>query len=174
MPTTLNLPWLAGVAASPLGASVGAQLDRAGRVRVQSDLSVIARPEVFVVGDLAAAFEEDGEPVPGVSPAAIQAGNHAAKNIQRQIQGQPPEPWAYFDKGSMATIGRYKAVANIAGLKFGGLMAWLAWLFVHILFLITFRNRVFVFWHWTWAHANYAKGARLITGSTERGVLKDV
>jgi hypothetical protein len=112
----------------------------------------------------------------GSSPGA-ETGIHficLAANIKRQIQGQQPEPWKYFDKGSMATIGRYKAVANVAGLKFGGLMAWLAWLFVHILFLISFRNRVFVFWHWTWAHANYAKGARLITGSTKEGVLKEV
>ena len=170
---TRTVIWAAGNKASPLAGMLGGEVDRQGRVKVNPDLTIPGHPEIQAIGDMIATTFDGGKPVPGVSPAAIQAGRHAAANIKRQIQGQQPEPWKYFDKGSMATIGRYKAVANVAGLKFSGLMAWLAWLFVHILFLISFRNRVFVFWHWTWAHANYAKGARLITGSTKEGVLKE-
>jgi NADH dehydrogenase len=157
--------WAAGVAASPLARSLGAPLDRAGRVRVEPDLSVPGHPEIFVVGDLAH-VEQEGQLVPGVAPAAIQMGEHAARNILRALKGQPPEPFRYRDKGSMATIGRAAAVAQIGRLKFSGLVAWLLWLFVHILFLIGFRNRLLVMIQWAWSYVTYDRGARLITGQT--------
>jgi NADH dehydrogenase len=170
---TRTVIWAAGNKASPLAAMLGGEVDRPGRVKVNPDLTIPGHPEIQAIGDMIATTFDGGKPVPGVSPAALQAGRHAAANIKRQIQGQQPEAWNYFDKGSMATIGRYKAVAAFAGLKISGFLAWLAWLFIHILFLIGFRNRVFVFWQWTWAHVNYSKGARLITGSTKEGVLKE-
>ncbi|HET9523874.1 MAG TPA: NAD(P)/FAD-dependent oxidoreductase [Terrimicrobiaceae bacterium] len=170
---TRTVIWAAGNKASPLAGMLGGEIDRAGRVKVNPDLTIPGHPEIQAIGDMIATTFDGGKPVPGVSPAALQAGRHAAANIKRQIQGQQPEAWNYFDKGSMATIGRYKAVAAFAGLKISGFLAWLAWLFIHILFLIGFRNRVFVFWQWTWAHVNYSKGARLITGSTKEGVLKE-
>ena len=170
---TRTVIWAAGNKASPLAGMLGGEVDRAGRVKVNPDLTIPGHPEIQAIGDMISATFDGGKPVPGVSPAAMQAGRHAAANIKRQLQGQQPEVWNYFDKGSMATIGRYKAVASFAGMKISGFLAWLAWLFVHILFLIGFRNRVFVFWQWTWAHVNYSKGARLITGSTKEGVLKE-
>jgi NADH:ubiquinone reductase (H+-translocating) len=171
---TRTVIWAAGNKASPLAAMLGGETDRQGRVKVNPDLTVPGRPEIQAIGDMIATTYDGGKPVPGVSPAAMQAGRHAAKNIERQLRGEPPLRWNYFDKGSMATIGRYKAVANVAGMKFGGHLAWLAWVFVHLIFLIGFRNRVFVFWQWAWAHVNYAKGARLITGKIgKEGVLKE-
>ena len=171
---TRTVIWAAGNKASPLAAMLGGETDRQGRVKVNPDLTVPGRPEIQAVGDMIATTYDGGKPVPGVSPAAMQAGRHAAKNIERQLRGEAPLQWNYFDKGSMATIGRYKAVASVAGMKFGGHLAWLAWVFVHLIFLIGFRNRVFVFWQWAWAHVNYAKGARLITGKIgKEGVLKE-
>jgi NADH dehydrogenase len=171
---TRTVIWAAGNKASPLAAMLGGETDRQGRVKVNPDLTIPGRPEIQAIGDMIAASYDGGKPVPGVSPAAMQAGRHAAKNIERQLRGEPPLPWNYFDKGSMATIGRYKAVASVAGMKFSGHLAWLAWVFVHLIFLIGFRNRVFVFWQWAWAHVNYAKGARLITGKVgKEGVLKE-
>ncbi len=171
---TRTVIWAAGNKASPLAAMLGGEIDRQGRVKVNPDLTIPGRPEIQAIGDMIAATYDGGKPVPGVSPAAMQAGRHAAKNIERQLRGEPPIPWSYFDKGSMATIGRYKAVASVAGMKFSGHLAWLAWVFVHLIFLIGFRNRVFVFWQWAWAHLNYEKGARLITGSVgKEGVLKE-
>jgi NADH dehydrogenase len=155
--------WGAGVAASPLARTLGAPLDRAGRVKVLPDLSVPDAPDVFVVGDLAA-FEHDGEPVPGVAPAAIQEGRHAAKNILRRVRGEATLPFHYLDKGSLATIGRASAVAEMGSLRLSGLIAWLAWLFIHILFLIGFRNRYLVLSEWAWGYVTYERGARLITG----------
>jgi NADH:ubiquinone reductase (H+-translocating) len=166
--------WAAGNKASPLAAMLGGEVDRQGRAKVNPDLTIPGHPEIQAIGDMMATTFDGGKPVPGVSPAAMQAGRHAAANIKRQLKGEQPVPWNYFDKGSMATIGRYKAVADFAGMKFGGHIAWLAWLFVHLIFLIGFRNRVFVFWQWTWAHVNFAKGARLITGTVgKEGVLKE-
>ena len=166
--------WAAGNKASPLAAMLGGETDRQGRVKVNPDLTIQGRPEIQAIGDMIATSYDGGKPVPGVSPAAMQAGRHAAKNIERQLRGEPALQWNYFDKGSMATIGRYKAVASVAGMKFSGHLAWLAWVFVHLIFLIGFRNRVFVFWQWAWAHVNYAKGARLITGKVgKEGVLKE-
>jgi NADH dehydrogenase len=154
--------WAAGVAASPLAKSLGVPLDRAGRVMVEPDLSLPNHREVMVVGDLAH-VEQDGKPVPGVAPAAMQMGRHAAANIARMLQGQPTMPFHYRDKGMLATIGRAAAVAHIGRLRFTGLVAWLLWLFVHIFFLIGFRNRLLVLIEWAWSYLTYDRGARLIT-----------
>jgi NADH dehydrogenase len=154
--------WAAGVAASPLGTTLGVETDRAGRVLVEPDLSIPGDPRVFVVGDLAALRQADGSPVPGVAPAAMQQGRHVARNVLRRIAGEKTEPFAYVDKGSLATIGRSAAVADVFGLHFSGLTAWLAWLFVHVLYLVGFRNRVSVMFDWAWAYATYQRGARVI------------
>jgi NADH dehydrogenase len=154
--------WAAGVAASPVGRSLGAPLDRAGRVQVQADLSVAGHEEIFVIGDLAA-FEQDGRPVPGVAPAAVQMGGHAAGNILRSLRAEPRAPFRYKDKGSLATIGRKAAVAVFAGgVKLSGFPAWVAWLGIHILFLIGFRNRLVVMMEWALAYLTYQRSARLI------------
>jgi NADH dehydrogenase len=153
--------WAAGVAASPLGRSLGAPVDRVGRVRIENDLSVPGRPEVFVTGDLAA-FEQDGRPVPGVAPAAMQMGAHAARNVLRRVAGQPSRPFRYVDKGSLATIGRRAAVAVIGRVKLWGFPAWLAWLGIHIFFLIGFRNRLVVMFEWALAYFTHQRNARLI------------
>jgi len=162
--------WAAGVAASPLGKSIAAttnaKLDRAGRVIVNQDLSVPGADDVFVIGDLAS-INSDGKPVPGLSPAAIQEGRHTAKNVARSIRGEPTLPFHYRDKGTLATIGKAAAVADIAGLHLSGLVAWLMWLFVHILFLIGFRNRFIVIVEWAWTYLSHDRGARLITGDVE-------
>lgn len=155
--------WAAGVAASPLGKTLGAPLDRAGRVKVNPDLTVPGHPEVFVIGDLAS-LDQDGKPVPGVAPAAIQEAQHTAHNIVRAIKGQPLEPFHYLDKGSLATIGRAAGVAQVGRLKLSGWIAWVAWLFIHIFFLIGFRNRFVVLFSWAWSYFTYDRGARLITG----------
>jgi NADH dehydrogenase len=153
--------WAAGVAASPLGRTVGAPLDRAGRVQVTSELTVPGRPEVFVAGDLAA-FEQNGRPVPGVAPAAMQMGRHAARNVARLARGEAPQPFRYVDKGSLATIGRKAAVADFGRLRLSGLPAWLAWMGIHIFFLIGFRNRFVVMFEWAWAYLSYQRSARII------------
>lgn len=162
--------WAAGVAASPLGESLGAPLDPAGRVRVEADLTVPGHPEVQVVGDLAA-LRSEGRPVPGVAPAAIQMGQHAGRNVVRALGGKPAEPFRYRDKGSMATLGRKSAVALLGKLKLSGLLAWLAWLLIHIFFLIGFRNRFVVLFDWAWAYLTYQRGARVILH--EQGILAD-
>jgi NADH dehydrogenase len=156
--------WAAGVAASPLARSLGAELDRAGRVKVAPDLSLPDHPEVFVIGDLALAAQPDGSPVPGLAPAAIQEGRHAARQIQAQLAGQARAPFRYRDKGSLATIGRAAAVADFGRLRFSGFFAWLAWWAVHVFFLIGFRNRVLVMFSWAWSYVTFQRGARLITG----------
>ncbi|MEW6776071.1 MAG: NAD(P)/FAD-dependent oxidoreductase [Bdellovibrionota bacterium] len=158
--------WAAGVAASPLGASLGAPLDRAGRVRVEKDLSVPGHPEIFVAGDLVS-LDQGGKPVPGVAPAAIQEGKHAAKNILRHSQGKESIPFRYLDKGQLATIGRKAAVADLKGLHLSGFIAWAAWLLIHIFFLIGFRNRFVVLFEWAWAYATYQRSARVIWGKSE-------
>jgi NADH dehydrogenase len=158
--------WAAGVAASPLGRALGVPLDRAGRVLVERDLTIPGHPDVYVVGDLAH-FDQDGRPVPGVAPAAMQMGKHAGGNVLRSLEGRPREPFLYVDKGSLATIGRYAAVAQIGRYKVSGVVAWLLWLFVHIFFLIGFRNRVMVLLEWAWSYLSYDRGARLITGRAE-------
>ena len=155
--------WAAGVAASPLAKSLGAPLDKAGRVQVQRDLTIAGHPEVFVIGDLAI-LEQDGKPVTGLAAVAVQEGPHAAKNILRAIQGQPLLPFHYVDKGTLATIGRAAAVAHFGRVKLSGLVAWLLWLFVHIFLLIGFRSRVAVIASWAWTYFTHDRGARLITG----------
>ena len=154
--------WAAGVQASPLAKSLGVPLDRAGRVLVRPDLRPPGYANLYVVGDLAA-VQQDGGQVPGVAPAAIQEGIHAADNIARQLEGRAPAPFRYRDKGSLATIGRAAAVADLGSLKISGWIAWIAWLFVHIFFLIGFRNRLLVIFEWAWSYFTAQRGARLIT-----------
>lgn len=155
--------WAAGVAASPLGKALGAPLDRAGRVMVEPDLSIPGHPDVFVIGDLAY-LEQDGKPVPGVAPAALQMGKHTARNIARKVRGEAVEPFRYVDKGSLATIGRGAAVAQIGSRRISGFLAWFLWMSIHIFFLIGFRNRLLVMLQWAWSYVSYDRGARLITG----------
>jgi NADH dehydrogenase len=159
--------WAAGVAASPLGNKLGVPVDRAGRVEVAADLSVPGHPEVFVVGDLAALKDETGKLLPGVAQVAIQQGNWVGEMIARDLEKQPRRPFHYQDKGSLATIGRAAAVAKIGRFELSGYFAWLAWLFIHIFFLIGFRNRIMVMIQWAWSYLTYERGARLITGSDE-------
>src|SRR6266849_3465266 len=158
--------WAAGVAASPLGKKLGASVDRAGRVLVQPDLSIPGHPEVFVIGDLAALKDEHGNLLPGVAPVAIQEGKFVAHTIGRELKGEARRNFHYFDKGSLATIGRAAAVAQFGKIHISGFIAWLAWLFIHIFFLIGFRNRLIVLIQWAWSYFTYERGARLITGST--------
>lgn len=160
--------WGAGVSASPLGRMLGVPVDKAGRVIVQPDLTVPAHPEVFVTGDLASATRHNGQPVPGVAPAAIQMGKFAARQIKRSVAAQPREKFEYLDKGSLATIGRSRAVADFGKLHISGYFAWLAWLFIHLLFLVGFRNRLFVLSEWAWAYLTYNHSARLITDPREK------
>lgn len=185
--------WAAGVAASPLGKKLGMPVDRAGRVLVQPDLTLPGHPEIFVIGDLASVKDKNGKLLPGVAPVAMQQGRYAAKVIRKEIEARVPSfsrssreepalslskggsfdsgvesrpPFHYFDKGSLATIGRAAAIAEFGKIHISGFIAWLSWLFVHILFLIGFRNRLLVFIQWAWSYVTYERGARLITGST--------
>jgi NADH dehydrogenase len=161
--------WAAGVAASPLGRTLGVEVDRAGRVPVEADLSLRAHPEIFVVGDMCA-FQQDGRSVPGVAPAAMQAGEHAARNIARRARGEATLPFRYVDKGSLATIGRAAAVAEVGSLRLSGWVAWVAWLAIHVFFLIGFRNRLLVLFEWAWAYVTRQRGVRLITGAVAQRV----
>ncbi len=156
--------WAAGVTASPLGRSLGVPTDRLGRVVVEPDLTVPGHPDVFVVGDLAAFPTKDGKTLPGLAPVALQEGEAAADNIGRSIRGEPRAVFRYVDRGTMATIGRAAAIAEVGRLKLSGFVAWLMWLFVHILWLIGFDNRVLVLFRWTWSYLTWERGARLITG----------
>jgi NADH dehydrogenase len=156
--------WAAGVRASSLGKALGAKLDRSGRVYVNDRLNIEGRPEIFVIGDLAH-FEQNGAPVPGVAPVAIQMGQYVAKEIRRRISGEPSQPFSYWDKGSMATIGRSKGIAQIGKIHLSGFLAWSAWLFIHLIYLIGYRNRFFVLLNWAWQYLSWQSGARLITGS---------
>jgi NADH dehydrogenase len=165
---TRTVLWAAGVAGSGFGRALGVPLDRAGRVPVGPDLSIPGHPEVFVVGDLASLVQE-GEPVPAVAPAAMQEARHAARNVLRAIRGEPPLPFRYRDEGSLATIGRSAAVADLGRIKLSGALAWLAWLTLHLFFLIGFRNRLIVLFQWAWSFFSYDRGARLITGPLQRG-----
>jgi NADH dehydrogenase len=161
-----NVYWAAGVAASPLARCLGAPLDRAGRVIVEPDCSLPGHPEVFVVGDLAR-IEQDGDVLPGVAQVAIQSGRHAGRTIRDDIRRRPRQPFRYFFWGNLATIGRAAAVADFGRVRFGGTFAWLVWVFVHILKLVGFRNRILVMVQWAWAWLTYQRGIRLITGSPE-------
>jgi NADH dehydrogenase len=177
-----NLIWAAGVRAHPIAEQLGVELDRAGRIKVQSDLSVPGHPEVFAIGDLALVLKPDGQPVPGVSPAAMQMARHVARIITRELDlpapspshsrsapgangpAPPRPPFHYFDKGTMATIGRSAAVAKIGPLELSGYLAWIGWLFVHLIFLIGFDNRLSVLLQWIYSYLTYKRGARIITG----------
>jgi NADH:quinone reductase (non-electrogenic) len=157
--------WAAGNAASSLGASLGVTRDRSGRVEVNDDLSIAGHPEVFVVGDLAI-LQSDGKPVPGVAPAAMQSGRTAARNILHTVRGEGRERFRYFNKGDLATIGRYRAVGVLAGKHLSGALAWWTWLLVHIMYLAGFRNRLSVLIEWGYSFFTYQRGARLITADS--------
>jgi NADH dehydrogenase len=156
--------WAAGVQATPLARSLGAPVDRAGRVVVEPDLSVPGQPRAFVIGDAARVDGKDGQPLPGVSPVAMQQARCVAKSIRRAIVGRDTLVFRYFDKGQMATIGRRRAIAMVERMRLSGLLAWLAWLLVHIFYLIGFKNRIVVMITWAWSYFTYRRGARLITG----------
>lgn len=159
--------WATGVAASPLGKELGAETDKAGRVFVQPDLTIPGHNNIFVIGDMASLKQANGQPVPGVSPAAMQMGENAAKNILRDIGGKPRKDFSYLDKGTMATIGKKKAIADLRGWHFSGFIAWLMWLVLHVTFLIGFRNRIYVLLEWFWAYITREHSARLVTGDAE-------
>jgi NADH dehydrogenase len=160
--------WAAGVAASPLARSLGVPLDRVGRVTPEPTLSLAAHPNIFVAGDICA-FAQDGMPLPGVAQVAMQQGAQAARNIRRAIEGKPLEPFRYHDYGMMATIGRGSAVGDVYGLKISGFFAWLFWIFLHIFWLIGFRNRFVVMTEWAWAYFSLQRRVRLITGESAVG-----
>ena len=164
---TRTVFWAAGNEASPLGGSLDAPLDRAGRVQVNPDLSVPAHPDVFVVGDLALLARENGAPVPAVAPAAMQMGAHAARNIVRDLKREPRRPYRYRDKGNLATIGRYRAIADFGRFRLTGYVAWWFWLFVHIMYLVGFRNRLSVLMQWGYAYFTHQRGVRLILPRNE-------
>lgn len=167
---TSNVLWAAGVAASPLGALLGeqseAELTRSGQVRVAADCRLPGRPEVYVIGDLALFDHDDDGPLPGLAPVAMQQGRHVATLLERRIEGEgdAEEPFRYLDKGQMAVIGRSKAVAEVGTLRFGGLPAWLAWLFIHLMYLTEFENRILVLVQWGWNYLTRSRSSRLITG----------
>jgi NADH:ubiquinone reductase (H+-translocating) len=166
-----NIIWAAGVAAHPLTRTLGVDLDRAGRVQVNPDLSVPGHPEVFAIGDLALVRDKRGQAVPGVSPAAIQMARHVARIIEHELRRggvswQRPA-FGYFNKGNMATIGRSAAVAQLGKLEFNGWLAWAAWLLVHLIFLVGFRNKVAVMLQWTYSYFTYKRGSRIVTGIEE-------
>lgn len=164
--------WGAGVTPSPLARQLDAPLDRAGRVIVETDCSVPGHRDIFVVGDMAAFIPPGGDkPLPGISPVAIQQGRAVARNIAREIEGGPRQPFEYLDKGFMATIGRARAVAVIGRIKLWGFVAWLAWVFVHLWYLVGFRNRIVVFLNWIWSYAMFRYGARVIMGPAQIGEL---
>ncbi len=162
-----NILWAAGVSATALTKNLGVELDRAGRVKVKPDLSLPAHPEIFAIGDMALVLEKDGKPVPGVSPAAMQMGRHVAKILKNEIRfgaQAPARPaFKYWDKGTMATIGRSAAVALVGKIELSGMIAWLAWLFIHLIFLIGFRNRTSVLFQWMYSYFSYQRSARIIT-----------
>jgi NADH:ubiquinone reductase (H+-translocating) len=164
-----NILWTAGVSAVPLTKKLGVELDKAGRIKVNPDLSVPGLAGVFAIGDMAILLQANGKPVPGVSPAAMQEGRHVAKIVADEIDlgvGRSPRPpFKYWDKGTMATIGRSKAVAEVGRFKFSGLLAWLTWLFVHLVFLIGFRNKIFVLLQWAYSYFAYKRAARIIVTS---------
>ncbi|HEY7681903.1 MAG TPA: NAD(P)/FAD-dependent oxidoreductase [Gemmatimonadales bacterium] len=162
---TRTVVWAAGNVASPLTRSLGAALDVAGRVKVEPDCTIVGHPEVFVLGDAAAVSDSRLGTLPGICPVAIQMGQYAARTITGDLAHRPRRPFEYWDKGQLAVIGRGRAVADIWKLRFGGFFAWLIWIFVHIFFLIGFRNRVMVLLQWAWAYFTYQRGARLITWS---------
>ncbi|MFW7379846.1 MAG: NAD(P)/FAD-dependent oxidoreductase [Oligoflexus sp.] len=169
---TSTVLWAAGVEPSELNRKLGVPLDRSGRIMVTSGCNLKDHPEVFAIGDQACFLDQHGKPLPGLAPVAIQQGKYVAHTIKRMEKGQELVPFRYVDKGQMATIGRNKAVMKAFGLEVSGFVAWLAWLFVHIFYLIGFRNRVFVLMQWAWAYLTFKKGARLIVDKEWRNHLK--
>jgi NADH dehydrogenase len=162
--------WAAGVLGSPLGRvlseGAGAPLDQIGRVIVEPDLTVPGHPEIFVIGDLANFRHQTGNPLPGVAQPAIQAGRYAAKVIERRLRGKHASPFHYVDKGNLATIGRAAAVADFNWLRLSGVPAWLIWIFVHLLYIVQFQNRLLILLQWAWLYVTYGRSARLITGKS--------
>jgi NADH:ubiquinone reductase (H+-translocating) len=171
---THTILWAAGVKSSALNKKLaertGATLDRAGRVEVSPELTVPNHPEIFVIGDTALVMDRDGKTVPGVAPAAMQMGHYVAKVIRRRVEGKPVEPFRYWDKGSLAVIGRHSGVAHIGPFRFDGIVAWLAWLFIHLMYLVGFENRLIVFVRWGISYLTWNRMARLITGGTDESV----
>src|SRR5207249_5667759 len=167
-----TIVWAAGVSAHPLTKKLGVELDRAGRVKVNPDLSLPGHPEVFAIGDMALVLDEEGKPVPGVSPAAMQMAKHVARILRDELQlgrQRAARPaFRYWDKGTMATIGRSAAVAKIGKIEFNGFLAWVAWLFIHLIFLVGFRNRLAVLLQWAYSYVAYKRGARIVTGLSEQ------
>jgi NADH dehydrogenase len=159
--------WAAGIAASPLGRVLDSHADRAGRVAVDPDLTLPGHPEVYVIGDMAVVRRGDGTPLPALGAVADQEGKWTARNIGRALQGQPRIPFRYVDRGTLATIGRWAAVADFGAIHLSGVVAWVLWLFVHIMLLVGFRNRLMVFMEWGWAFFTQERSARLITGSSD-------
>jgi len=160
-----NIIWAAGVSASPVTKKLGVELNRAGQIKVRADLSLPGHPEVFAIGDMALVLEKDGSPVPGVSPAAMQMGTHVARIIENEIAfpgGVERPAFKYWDKGTMATIGRSAAVAKVGRFEFSGVAAWLAWLVIHLIFLVGFRNKIAVLFQWFYSYVTYKRGARII------------
>jgi NADH dehydrogenase len=164
--------WAAGVAASPLGKSMGVELDSGGRVKVRSDLTIEGHPEAFVIGDLAACVDAHGRILPGLAPVAIQQGKWAARNIIRALSRESYKPFKYVDKGALATIGRAFAILQLGSFKLSGFVAWLIWSVVHVAYLIGFRNRIVVMFDWGWAYFTYQRGGRLITGDIDELMFK--
>ncbi len=171
-----NIVWAAGVGASPITRQLGVELDKAGRVKVNPDLSLPDHPHVFAIGDMALVVDKDGKPVPGVSPAAMQMARHVADIIYDELEfpARSRRPFKYWDKGTMATIGRSAAVAKIKQLEFSGFLAWIAWLVIHLFFLVGFRNKFSVLWQWAYSYFTYKRGARIITGVHEQDVRRDL
>jgi NADH:ubiquinone reductase (H+-translocating) len=166
-----NIIWAAGVSATPLTKKLGVELDRAGRVKVNPDLSLPNHPDVFAIGDMALVIGPDGKPVPGVSPAAMQMATHTARLIENELSfpgAVRRTPFKYWDKGTMATIGRSAAVAKIGHFEFSGFVAWMAWLVIHLIFLVGFRNKISVLLHWFYSYITYKRGARIITTPPEK------
>jgi NADH:ubiquinone reductase (H+-translocating) len=152
--------WAAGNAASPLAKQIG-ETDRQGRIIVSPDLSAPSHPEIFAIGDVANFSHQGGKPLPGIAPFAMQSGETAARNVLARVMGSPTKPFKYWDKGSMATIGRNKAIADLKVVKLSGFLAWLSWLLIHLLFIVELRNRILIFFQWAWGYITYTHGARL-------------
>lgn len=172
-----NIIWAAGVAASPLTRNLGVELDKGGRIKVNPDLSLPGHPEVFAIGDMVSIRNEDGSPVPGVAPAAMQMARHVNRIIHEELEfpgRKKHAPFRYWDKGSMATIGRSAAVAKIKNFEISGFFAWIAWLVIHLLFLVGLRNKIAVVFNWVYSYVTYKRGARIITGLREDSALKSL
>ena len=172
LPSTVTV-WAAGVAASPLGQMLDSRVDRSGRIPVNPDLTLPNHPEVYVIGDMAVVRNDAGKPLPGLAAVAVQEGVWAARNIGRDLKGRPRIPFRYVDKGMLATIGRKAAVAEFGRIHLSGVVAWLVWLFVHILLLVGFRNRLIVLVEWAWSYFTPERSARLITDPPPSGCARD-